>query len=197
MSNPLQLHGNGRRTILKKIIRYGELSDTHFLELEANFKYLHFQNFKKRENNLFIKPRLSDVFLGQDVWQYYTNLTQTNLMNKPDWLIEDKAIEVFNIPDVSPQSLNSLLQTFESEESSKFNKYYLYNLVSARGENCDGNYKTAQICGMTKIDFDEYDECLTLPAKSATSASKNFSPAAAVFCLFSIVSLFTELLSGQ
>lgn len=175
--------------IKKELNQFGKLSDTHFLKLQDNFKYVHFQNFKKCENNLFVKSRLSDVFVGQDVWQYYTNLTQANLMNKPDWLIEYKATEVFNIPDVSPQSLHSLVQTFKSEESSNFNKYYLYNSVSAGGENCDGNCKTAQICGITKIDFDEYDECLSLSAKSGTSAPKKFSPVAAVFCLFSIVSL--------
>ena len=113
-------------------------------------------------------------------------------MNKPDWLIEYKATEAFNIPDVSPQSLHALVQTFEDRESSNFRKYYLYNSVSAGGENCEADCKTAQICGITKIDFDEYDDCLTITAKSFTTALRRVSPVAAVFCLVFFFSFFTE-----
>lgn len=131
----------------------------------------------------------------KDVWQYFTNLTQANLMNKPEWLLEYKATESFNIPDVSPQSLHSLVQKFESQESSHFEKYYLYNSVSAGGEICDEECKTAQICGITKIDFDDYDKCLadSLSVESTTSF-KRLSPAAVVLCLFSIFSLFVEFI---
>jgi len=122
----------------------------------------------------------------KDVWQYFTNLTQANLINKPDWLLEYKATEAFNLPDVSPQSLHSLVQSFEPQGSPNFKKYYLYNSVSAGGEYCEEGCKTGQICGITKIDFDEYDECLGSSTKSS-SASYKFSPTTAVFCLFSIV----------
>ena len=105
-------------------------------------------------------------------------------MNKPDWLIEYKATEAYNIPDVSPQSLHALVQTFEDRESSNFRKYYLYNSVSAGGETCEGDCKTAQICGITKIDFYDYDECLTLSTKAAGTALNS----SVVFCLFFILS---------
>lgn len=41
-----------------------------------------------------------------------------------------------------------------------FDKYYLYNSVSAGRGRCEKGCKTAQICGITKIDFDQYDQCL-------------------------------------
>ena len=42
-----------------------------------------------------------------------------------------------------------------------FDKYYLYNSVSAGKGCCEKGCKTAQICGITKIDFDQYDQCLS------------------------------------
>ena len=114
------------------------------------------------------------------------------MMDKPDWLIEYKATEAFNVSDVSPQSLHSLVQTFEPRGSLNFGKYYLYNSVSAGTELCEDECKTAQICGITKIDFEEYDECLELPAKSAT-ASIGFSPTTAAFFLFYILFHFPKL----
>lgn len=127
------------------------------------------------------------VFVEQDVWQYFTNLTQANLMNKPEWLIEYKATEAFNIPDVSPQSLHSLVQKFESQDSAYFEKYFLYNSVSAGAEICDEQCKTAQICGITKVDFGEYDDCL-----KSTDAPNRQSTIIIVFGLFLIMSLLLE-----
>ncbi|KAM7439728.1 Acid sphingomyelinase-like phosphodiesterase 3b [Porites harrisoni] len=123
----------------------------------------------------------------QDVWQYFTNLTQANLMNKPEWLIEYKATEAFSIPDVSPQSLHSLVQKFESQDSAYFQKYFLYNSVSAGAEICDEKCKTAQICGITKVDFREYDDCL-----KSTDAPNRQSSIIIVFGLFLIMSLLLE-----
>ena len=42
-----------------------------------------------------------------------------------------------------------------------FDKYYLYNSVSAGRGRCEKGCKTAQICGITKSDFDQYDQCLS------------------------------------
>ena len=108
-------------------------------------------------------------------------------MDKPDWLIEYQATEAFNIPDVSPQSLHSLVQTFQDQNSKNFDKYYHYNSVSAGREHCDKDCKTAQICAITKIDFDDYNECLELFTKATSSADALNVPSlliAAVFCLF-------------
>ena len=91
-------------------------------------------------------------------------------MDKADWLIEYKATEAFDIPDMSPQSLHSLVQTFKPKGSASFRKYYLFNSVSDGVEPCDEDCKTAQICGITEIDFDKYDDCMkgsnTVPSHS-------------------------------
>jgi len=66
-------------------------------------------------------------------------------MDKPDWLLEYKAIEDFNIPDMGPQSLHDLVQTFKPQGSFNFRKYYLFNSLSAVGQQCDEECKTAQL----------------------------------------------------
>ena len=127
----------------------------------------------KSRSSLFflIWPLFSFFFFQQDIWQYFLNLTQANLMGKPDWLIEYKATDDFNIPDVSPQSLHDLVQTFKPQGSSNFRKYYLFNSVSAGGEQCDEECKTGQLCGMTEIDFDQYDDCLQGSDSSTVSST--------------------------
>ena len=95
-------------------------------------------------------------------------------MEALNWLLEYKATEAFGIPDVSPQSLHTLVESFEDPNSDNFRKYFLYNSVSAGGENCDDACKTGQICGITKIGFDEYDTCLkngTATISTSTSAT--------------------------
>ncbi|RMX54292.1 hypothetical protein pdam_00011977 [Pocillopora damicornis] len=76
------------------------------------------------------------------------------MMSKPEWVLEYKATDAYRIPDVSPESLHSLVKTFKTPGSSNFEKYYLYNSVSAGGEKCDEECKTAQICGITEVDFE-------------------------------------------
>ena len=117
-------------------------------------------------------------------------------MNKPEWIIEYKATESFNIPDVNPQSLHSLVQKFESQEGSHFEKYYLSNSVSAGGEICDDECKAAQIFGIIKIDFDEYDKCLEdrLSVKSKTASNRLSLGTIVLGLQFSIFPLLTEFL---
>ena len=151
----------------------------------------------------FLLIRNCSFLLQQDVWQYFLNLTQANLMDKPDWLIEYKATEAFSIPDVSPQSLHSLVQTFKPQESASFRKYYLFNSVSAGGEQCDEDCKIAQICGITEIDFDQYDDCVkpasnrsTAPSESSTTPSSGFSvPSRSSSVRFSVMTVVLWLFS--
>ena len=144
--------------------------------------------------------------LQQDVWQCFLNLTQANLMDKPDWLIEYKATEAFSIPDVSPQSLHSLVQTFKPQGSASFRKYYLFNSVSAGGEQCDEDCKTAQICGITEIDFDQYEDCVKPASKRSSAPSESITTPSSVpsrsssvrFCVITVVLwLFSIVLFKQ
>ena len=101
-------------------------------------------------------------------------------MGKPDWLLEYKATEDFSISDVSPQSLHDLVQTFKPQGSSNFLKYYLFNSVTAGGENCDEQCKTGQLCGMTEVDFDQYDAFLEGSSKSTASSTSSITPSSSI-----------------
>lgn len=109
----------------------------------------------------------------KDVWQYFTNLTVANMMSKPEWVLEYKATDAYRIPDVSPESLHSLVKTFKTPGSSNFEKYYLYNSVSAGGEQCNEECKTAQICGITEVDFEKYDACVSRSPSTSSSHVKS------------------------
>ena len=101
-------------------------------------------------------------------------------MDKPDWRLEYKATEDFNISDVSPRSLHDLVQTFKPPGSFNFLKYYLFNSVSAGGEDCDEQCKTGQLCGMTEVDFDQYDACLQGSSRSTVSATSSVTPSSSI-----------------
>ncbi|KAG9347489.1 hypothetical protein JZ751_005056, partial [Albula glossodonta] len=47
-----------------------------------------------------------------DIWQYYMNLTEANMEEKPGWKLEYKMTEDFNIKDIQPQSLYELAVSF-------------------------------------------------------------------------------------
>ena len=101
-------------------------------------------------------------------------------MDKPNWRLEYKATEDFNISDVSPRSLHDLMQTFKPPGSSNFLKYYLFNSVSAGGEDCDEECKTGQLCGMTEVDFDQYDACLQGSSRFTVSSTSSVTPSSSI-----------------
>ena len=106
------------------------------------------------------------------MWQYFTNLTEANILGKPEWKLEYKASTAFGIPDVSTASLQKLVESFNDANSDNFAKYYKYNSVSL-SEQCDSACKREQLCAITKVDFDEYDSCLA--ASPTTSSSPKSS----------------------
>ncbi|XP_070571497.1 acid sphingomyelinase-like phosphodiesterase 3b [Ptychodera flava] len=95
-----------------------------------------------------------------DIKQYYLNLSKTESSSEPEWILEYSAAEEYNIPDVTTESLQKLVDSFGDKESDNFQKYYLYNSVSYDQGKCDDQCKTEQICAITKVDFEDYSTCL-------------------------------------
>ena len=114
------------------------------------------------------------VFI-QDLLQYYTNLTQANIRGTPQWILEYKATSAFGIPDVTTQSLHKLAETFKEVGSENFKKYYKFNSVSY-DEECNATCKVSQICAITKVDFDEYDSCVSPPAEAGANGFSRLVP---------------------
>ncbi|XP_786766.1 acid sphingomyelinase-like phosphodiesterase 3b [Strongylocentrotus purpuratus] len=93
-----------------------------------------------------------------DIHQYYLDIS----MDKPTWELEYRATEAYNIADLSPVSLDQLVDKFSSEESSPdaFERYYLYNTVMASAGECDEDCRKLHICAITKLDIPEYEDCI-------------------------------------
>lgn len=113
------------------------------------------------------------------------------MISKPEWVLEYKATDAYRIPDVSPESLHSLVKTFKTPGSSNFEKYYLYNSVSAGGEQCDEECKTAQICGITEVDFEKYDACVSPSTSSSHVKSATLSVYVAIIVVWALAVIIT------
>ncbi|CAH1773028.1 unnamed protein product [Owenia fusiformis] len=95
-----------------------------------------------------------------DIHQYYLDLAKANEKKSAEWLLEYQATKAYNIPDLSPKSLDLLLQSFKKRKSERFSKYYKYNAVSYdTGIPCVRNAcKATHICSISHLDYDEYNK---------------------------------------
>ena len=130
------------------------------------------------------------VFI-QDLLQYYTNLTQANIRGTPQWILEYKAISAFGIPDVTTQSLHKLAETFKEVGSENFKKYYKFNSVSY-DEECNATCKVSQICAITKVDFDEYDSCVSPPAEAGANGFSRLVPGSSGLLALTLTLILTR-----
>ena len=118
-----------------------------------------------------------------DIWQYYLNLTEANHQGAPQWRLEYQATTAYNIPDLSTASLQRLLEKFRARESEMFEKYYSYNgVLFDPSEKCEGDCKTAQMCAIEYVDYEEHKKCMQ--PSSATSVKL---PSTFVFLLAPIL----------
>lgn len=121
-----------------------------------------------------------------DIHQYYLDIS----MDNPTWELEYRATEAYDIADLSPVSLDQLVDKFSSEESSPdvFERYYLYNTIMASAGECDEDCKKLHICAITKLDIPEYDDCIAGSGNAVRGSLRT------VILLF-IVQLWQSLMS--
>ncbi|CAH1776461.1 unnamed protein product [Owenia fusiformis] len=99
-----------------------------------------------------------------DFFQYYLNLPEANKMRRlglgePQWELEYKATEYFNIPDVTATSLGALSNKLKIEDDV-FNKYLTAYYVNASAiDNCDSACRSSHVCAIQNPDFDMYEQC--------------------------------------
>ncbi|XP_078611064.1 acid sphingomyelinase-like phosphodiesterase 3b [Branchiostoma floridae x Branchiostoma japonicum] len=105
-----------------------------------------------------------------DVNQYYSNLALANMQGSPLWGHEYSLKQTFNLPDVSPASLQNLLDSFSNSSSDNFEKYYLYNSVSHDRSTCEGDCKMTQLCAIKEVDYEKYQDCIDAPSSGANAA---------------------------
>ncbi|ODM96222.1 Sphingomyelin phosphodiesterase [Orchesella cincta] len=102
--------------------------------------------------------------IDHETWIY--NLTDANLNPHlpPRWYKLYQATEAFEIPDMSPESLNNFVQRMSSNITA-FNTYYrLYHKATdaALDEGCDNLCRKRILCGIVTPHYGEHKMCLQL-----------------------------------
>lgn len=100
-----------------------------------------------------------------DFVQFYLDLPEANIKKQADWSVEYAATKAYGINDIGAEALDSLVKTFKEPSSKNFQKYFLYTMVSCDSTaECSEDCKQQHICGITCIDYDQFDECIQKPA---------------------------------
>ena len=129
------------------------------------------------------------VVFPKDLRQYFTNLTEANILGAPHWKLEYQATSVFGVPDVTTQSLHRLAESFKENDSANFKKYYKFNSVSL-DEICDDKCKMGQICAITKVDFDQLKACLSTSEPPTSDGNPVGLPCLAFLLLVAAIPIF-------
>lgn len=94
--------------------------------------------------------------------QYYLNLSRANTAGNDQWLKEYDFLSAYDLPDLSYASLDRLAQTFNTSDRTYFDRYFLYNSVSAAGpEECDAVCERNHYCAIVYVDYDAFVYCNT------------------------------------
>lgn len=96
----------------------------------------------------------------QNYEQYYLNLSEANSMMNDVWHKEYDFLGAYDLSSLSYSDIDAMTDTFASNDRSYFDKYYLYNSVSAAGpEECDDVCKRNHYCSIVHVDYDEFRIC--------------------------------------
>ncbi|KAL3874979.1 hypothetical protein ACJMK2_037925 [Sinanodonta woodiana] len=99
-----------------------------------------------------------------DVLQYYVDLPQANRDNILTWRLGYSATVDYKIPDVTPASLDKLIQRMAPLESEEFKRYVIwYNTNATTNFPCDQFCHKSVICGMKNVDEISFKNCIQNP----------------------------------
>ncbi|KAK9701967.1 Acid sphingomyelin phosphodiesterase C-terminal region [Popillia japonica] len=116
-----------------------------------------------------------------DYTQYYLDLPTANLNSKsePEWVVEYNFTSYYGISNITPLALHNLADKLTlANDQSTFAKYFRANSVKMYNNpqgNCDANCAHTHYCAITRVDYEEHEQCL----KTAASALASSSTAAA------------------
>ena len=96
-----------------------------------------------------------------DILQYYVDLPMANTRNHLDLVLGYTATRDYGIPDVSPHSLQNLIQKFQDKNGIHFKTYMdWYNTYATKNYPCDERCHKTVICGFTNFMKDMFDQCM-------------------------------------
>jgi sphingomyelin phosphodiesterase len=94
-----------------------------------------------------------------DYYQYHVNLTQAILDDQPTFVEFYSALEAYNLPNLSPNSMYQLYERMLTN-SSLLNEYYFRYFSGVNTEPCVGGCVPATLCDIGTYTDDGYKECL-------------------------------------
>ncbi|XP_050302558.1 acid sphingomyelinase-like phosphodiesterase 3b [Anthonomus grandis grandis] len=113
-----------------------------------------------------------------DYTQYYLDLSAANSNGKAEWVVEYNFSTYYGINDITPLNLHTLADKFTQEsgsgENGVFTKYYKANSVRINNKasyNCDDTCAHMHYCAITRIDYEEHEQCLKIAASALASSS--------------------------
>ncbi|CAH1129145.1 unnamed protein product [Ceutorhynchus assimilis] len=130
-------------------------------------------------NNPGLRIYKFDKYSGQvfDYTQYYLDLSTANSNGKADWVVEYNFSTYYGINDITPLNLHTLADKFTQEtaaDNGVFNKYYRANSVRIHTKattNCDDTCAHTHYCAITRVDYDEHEQCLKIAVGALSSSS--------------------------
>ena len=94
-----------------------------------------------------------------NILQYWLNLTQANMDRRADWQEEYNAVEYYNIPNLSAQSLDKLARDMDSDDEL-FDRYYKANgVLYDPDETWDDEIRAVHLCSITQLSYEDYQKC--------------------------------------
>ncbi|XP_071487800.1 acid sphingomyelinase-like phosphodiesterase 3b [Diadema antillarum] len=95
-----------------------------------------------------------------DIEQYYLDLANSQLT----WELEYRATTSYGVSDLSPASLDALIEKFSEGEAASneiFRRYHGHSTALADVKECDDDCRRYHFCAITNLDYDKYDDCLS------------------------------------
>ncbi|KAL3857501.1 hypothetical protein ACJMK2_012167 [Sinanodonta woodiana] len=103
-----------------------------------------------------------------DIQQYYVDLPQANKDGNLKWKLGYNATTEYDIPDVTPASLETLVQKMSSATSQKFLKFVLWYNTNATEFPCNDTCHKSVLCGIKNMDESAFNQCLQNDISFAT-----------------------------
>ncbi|XP_030372143.1 acid sphingomyelinase-like phosphodiesterase 3b [Scaptodrosophila lebanonensis] len=114
-------------------------------------------------NNPALRLYKFDTGNGQvvDYTQYWMDLPLANRANEPLWLPEYNLTHYYALNDISAIALHNFAERFTGSDTSWFSRYYRANAVRHQsGSPCLGLCMLNHYCAITRLDYDEFRQCL-------------------------------------
>ncbi len=96
------------------------------------------------------------------------------------WQLEYSFTDAFDVPDVGPAALDSLLKKFKQGDDALFKKYTKYNVVSINPADtpyyngiCGCQCKVTHLCSIEYVDRDPWKKCMEDVFSETCGASAN------------------------